>query len=466
MNMKMKTGRLKPLSLLCLLLGLAFSSCSSEGGGEKEEEIETGINEVIYNQSLEVFSNPERGLYQHTEVHNAGQGLNLQELELLRNQDITLVLRVFYFEDFKNGPLSEEVLSRIDEDLETIRAAGLKAIVRFAYTNEMEGADAPLPVIEGHLEQLEPLFEEHEDVIAFVQAGFIGPWGEWHNSSNNLTTVENERKILFKLLEVLPTDVKVQVRTPCAKQQIFNTTEPIGSEIAHTAERRARVGHHNDCFLAGETDYGTYTNVEADKAYISQEALYVPTGGETCPPQGETADCATAREEMKLLRWTYLNISYYEPVLNTWRNAGCFEELRRNLGYRLVLQNAKLPSEVEVNTEYEVEINLRNVGNAPLYNLKSTNLVFMNKSSGEAYTVNLPIDLRKAKPGSVFTINEKVSTAGIPTGEYDLYLEITDGSESLQDRIEYNVRLANVDTWNPATGMNSLQHVVEVVETL
>src|SRR5690606_1968382 len=133
---------------------------------------------------------------------------------------------------------------------------------------------------------LKAVFENNRDIIAFVQAGFIGAWGEWHSSSNGLATVENEKLVLNKLLSVLPPDIMVQVRTPSAKQQIFNTTSPLTAGLAYSGDNRARVGHHNDCFLTGGTDYGTYNNVEAEKQYISTEALYVPTGGETCPPTG------------------------------------------------------------------------------------------------------------------------------------------------------------------------------------
>jgi hypothetical protein len=51
---------------------------------------------------------------------------------------------------------------------------------------------------------LAPLFREYHDVIAVAQAGFIGAWGEWHASTNDLTTPDNMRDILLRLLEILP----------------------------------------------------------------------------------------------------------------------------------------------------------------------------------------------------------------------------------------------------------------------
>jgi hypothetical protein len=326
----------------------------------------------------------------------------------------------------------------------------------------MTVSDAPLSVVMQHLDQLQPLFQQNKDVIAFVQAGFIGAWGEWHSSSNGLANVENETKILNKLLSVLPTEIMVQVRTPAAKQQIFNIISPVDSTIAYTAENRARVGHHNDCFLSGETDYGTYTNVKADKEYISKEALYVPTGGETCPPEGSLPDCASSIASMKLLKWTYLNLDWYQPVIAAWKTSGCFNEFQRNLGYRLMLVNATLPDQVSVDEKYNFEITLTNKGYAPLYNFKKCNLVFKNTSSGDLHSFPLSVDLRDCKPNGLLTIKNAINLNSIPKGEYALYLNITDQSETLSKRPEYSIRLANTNVWDEASGMNSLQKKVVV----
>jgi len=72
-----------------------------------------------------------------------------------------------------------------------------------------------------------------------------------------------------ELLSVLPVEIMIQVRTPGAKQQVFNSTAQLEAAAAYTVDKSARVGHHNDCFLAVGTDYGTYTNITADKEYIS-----------------------------------------------------------------------------------------------------------------------------------------------------------------------------------------------------
>jgi hypothetical protein len=455
-NHKLITGWLLTFTVILL----AFD-CSKPGEGNEKNAIFT---ETTYEPSPEIFPNPERGFIHSYAVHSTGPGLNVNQLKDLRTENVTLILRLYYLEDFKTTPLSTAELLLIKNDMQKLRDAGLKCVLRFAYTDDMSGTDASVAVIEQHLDQLKTIFEENKDVIAFVQAGFIGAWGEWHSSSNGLATVENQRKVLFKLLSVLPEEIMVQVRTPKAKQDIFNTTIPLETEIAYTNQNKARVGHHNDCFLAGGTDYGTYTNIPADKEYISQEALYVPTGGETCPPTGAFPDCTTAQAEMKLLKWTYLNLDWYQPVMDAWKTSGCFDDFQRCLGYRLSLIASTFPKQAITNQDFKVEITLSNEGYAPLYNYKTTSIVFVDKTSGKSYPINLPVDLRKVKPNSEFTISNSINLAGIPKGDYDLYLDISDRSENLKNIVNYKVRLANSGTWVQAMGMNHLMAAVKIVD--
>ncbi|RZK68864.1 MAG: DUF4874 domain-containing protein, partial [Pedobacter sp.] len=363
----MKAMKNYKIVLLCVLV-MGILSCKKSSSPKEEVKEEQGF---IYESSSTIFPNPERGVMKMFSVYSEGTPLTLTQLQTMRANNISLIQRIFYFNLFKDKALSQAQLTLMQTDFNTIRQAGLKVILRFAYTDVGDGADAPLAIVEQHLDQLQPLFKAHQDVIAFVQAGFIGPWGEWHSSTSGLGTAVNQSRILNKLLSVLPSQIMVQVRTPAHKRAVFNTTTPITADIAYTSEARARVGHHNDCFLTGGTDYGTYVSIQADKQYISNEALYVPTGGETCPPSnGYAPTCVEARNEMMLLKWTYLNLDYFQPTLNLWRNTGCFEELERNMGYRLSLFSSNLP-ETSVNNAVKISVQLTNYGFAPVYHKKN-----------------------------------------------------------------------------------------------
>jgi hypothetical protein len=456
----MKSNRILGLFILPVFLCCCITCAKSKTNGKTDT-----TKEIQYEQSNDIFPNPERGFIHNLEIHSEGTPLNPVMLASLKNENVSMILRLYYLENFKDQPISNSELSLITSDMQKLREAGVKCVLRFAYTDDMSGTDAPYSIISQHLDQLKPIFEENKDVIAFVQAGLIGAWGEWHSSSNGLATVENERKVLDKLLSVLPVEIMVQVRTPGQKQQIFNTTTTIESNIAYTAEKLARVGHHNDCFMASADDYGTYSNVQANKEYISKEGLFVPTGGETCPPDppSSTPTCPEATSTMKLLRWTYLNLDWYKPTINAWKAAGCFEELQRNLGYRLALETANFPDQVAVNQDLTVNIKITNKGYAPLYNHKITTLVLKNKTSGDIHEVELPVDLRECKPLAEFKIDKTVKTTNIAQGIYDLYLKISDNSTNLKNRSEYSVRLANTNVWSEDNGgMNNLKHQLKI----
>jgi hypothetical protein len=434
-----------------LFFSTSFISCKKDSGGSTP--VDMG---VTYEYSSTLYPNPERGFLKNLIVFSDGAPLGIAQMNLLRGQNISLVLRFFYLDNFKNSAISASELTLIQNDLNTIRQAGLKAVLRFAYTET--GTDAPLAIVQQHLDQLKTIFETNKDVIAFVQAGFIGAYGEWHDSSNGLATTDNERTVLNKLLSVLPPEIMVQVRTPGQKQDIFSSTSPVTADIAYTAEARARVGHHNDCFLTGGDEYGTYTNVTVQKQYISNEANFVPVGGETCPPSGSySPTCVESAAQMKLLKWTYLNLDYYPATINGWRSSGCFDEFQRSLGHRLTLIKSDIPD--EATGTVAVKIEMTNRGYAPLYNKKNVSLALKNKTSGTFYNVPMAVDVRSVKPALSVIITETLTLSGIPAGDYDLYLKIADRADALKN----SVRLANTGIWVEENGgINNLKQSLKI----
>jgi hypothetical protein len=53
--------------------------------------------------------------------------------------------------------------------------------------------------------------------------------------------------------------------------------------------------------------------------------------------------------------------------------------------------------------------------------------------------------------------------AGIPEGNYDLYLRIADQANNLKARKEYSVRLANTNVWTEDNnGMNNLNQQLTI----
>ena len=72
--------------------------------------------------------------------------------------------------------------------------------------------------------------------------------------------------------------------------------------------------------------------------------------------------CPTALEELEGLRYAFLNQAYNRDVLQIWKDDGCYGEVHRRLGYRLVLKRATLPEVAVRGGQFSINIDLENTG--------------------------------------------------------------------------------------------------------
>ncbi|WP_257457983.1 DUF4832 domain-containing protein [Archangium lipolyticum] len=424
---------------------------------------------TYYAASSATIANPERGFYHYTSDCDKTDFVASTLSGYRTNEKITQVFCIFYLSEFKNSPISQAQLDRFQRQANAVRAAGLKMIVRFAYTLSTDGDDAPLSRVTAHLDQLAPYLRANSDVIAVVQTGFIGAWGEWYytrnfgNAGNVSQTDWNNRKALVdKLLSVLPATRMVQLRTPKFKRTMYGTSALTASQ-AYNGSAVARVGHHNDCFLASPDDWGTFENTTVEYPYLAAETNYLAMGGETCNFNPPRSDCATALNELALFHYSYLNADYEATVLGGWSNGGCRPEIDRRLGYRFTLVSATFPATASRGAAMPVDIQLRNEGWAAPFNPRSVQLVLRNTSSGATYRLPLSADPRHWTAGATVTISQGVTLpATLPAGSYALLLNLPDPEPSLSTRPEYAIQLANQNVWEASTGFNDLQWTVTV----
>lgn len=395
------------------------------------------------------ITNPERGLYVQL-ADRRGRPLRAVKLRELRDDHITLVLRLYYLKDYRNRPLDRVQLDLIARDFATLRATGMKAIVRFAYSSRIGEPDAPLDVVRQHLAQVGPLLREHADLIVTVQAGFIGAWGEWHASTNGLAEPEAMRQIATALLESLPANRTIQVRTPLQKQRIVGARAPLSADTLERDSLAARIGHHNDCFLADETDVGTYRDrrLEADRAYTAADSRFVPVGGETCR-NGPRSDPEFARQELARMHWSFLNLAYHRGVIAKWREEGFLDEVRRKLGYRLRLVSARLPGELTPGEPFGGVIVVANDGWAAPIHDRPVELLLVDTEGTPQLSYRLAVDLRDAQPGPSHEWPVRiVAPSDLRPGTYSVRLRLADPSPRLRGDARYAIRLANTE-WAP-----------------
>ncbi|GAA0581795.1 DUF4832 domain-containing protein [Kribbella sandramycini] len=421
---------------------------------------------VNYTAGTDNFANPERGFYHHTGDCDKAD-FALSTLQGYRSQGNSLVMCVFYLAEYKNSAIGQAALDQLQQQIDTVRAAGLKLILRFAYTTSTTGDDATRARVVAHLDQLAPYLNSGKDVIAVVQAGLVGAWGEWYYTQNfgNAGTVTatdwaNRKAVTDKLLSVVPSTRMVQLRTPKFKRTMY-TTSVVQPGDAYNGSTNSRLGHHNDCFLASPDDFGTYENTAVEYPYLQDETRFVAMGGETCAVNAPRSTCPTATAELAQFHWSYLNIGYEPNVLASWSSGGCMADVTKKLGYRLRLESGTYPSSATRGGSLPISFSVRNDGYATPYNPRGLELVLRNTSTGTNYRLAMSSDPRRWTAGASTNVAQTLTVpTSVPAGSYQLLLNLPD--PLLSARPEYSIRLANQSTWEASTGMNSLLHTLTI----
>jgi hypothetical protein len=287
---------------------------------------------------------------------------------------IRLIRRTYYLHAYADQEaLPPSLLATVAQDLSAAREAGVRLILRFAYRpaeNSETAAycDPPLGRILAHLAQLGPILRAGRGAIAYLEAGLIGPWGEWHSASPEAALLDPlpgyaegaqppcgrmnyDRKLpnrkTLEIVEAMLREVPgrlVAVRFPMAKAKLLELaaggeegTYPVAfvaltAAEAHRDTLKARLGGHNDCFLASPDDNGTYfytpgPQQEREKEYWSQDSRYTVMGGETCTPapyipSGEDPP-AYVYAQFRRFRFNNLNLAYH-PDFIRWLAAQPF----------------------------------------------------------------------------------------------------------------------------------------------
>ncbi|WP_268919071.1 DUF4832 domain-containing protein [Paractinoplanes lichenicola] len=222
----------------------------------------------------------------------------------------------------------------------------------------------------------------------------------------------------------------------------------------------ARIGHHNDCFLASPDDFGTYENPAVEYPYLQQDTRTNPMGGETCVVNPPRSQCPTAVSELSGFHWSYLNVNYNPDVIAGFAAGGCLNDIKRKLGYRLTLVNGTYPSSASRGGPLAISVGLRNDGWAAPYNPRAVRLVLRSAATGAITRIPLNADPRTWQPGALTLAQTVIVPSSLTPGSYRLLLELPD--PLLPARAEYSIRLANEGTWEAATGFNNLNATVTV----
>ncbi|HEY0685623.1 MAG TPA: DUF4832 domain-containing protein [Steroidobacter sp.] len=411
--------------------------------------------EVTYTaDDTTIFANPERGFHHRVDI----LALSDSDIAAARSTNsISLLHSYLRLDAFRTSNIDQATLNALTAAFGRIRAGGAKIVFRTSYNfgpYPNSEPDASEAWIATHLNQLRPILQANADVIAYLEAGFIGAWGEWHTSTNGLdTNIDAKARVLKNIMAATASDEQVALRYPSDVRLMLARSDL-------TAAERDRIGNHQDCYGASDPDdWGTWARdpaytVAQDKALIGQVGVNHFVGGETCNVSSPRADCATALAEMPGMHFTELNIDYEPGVIQNYRNQGCFDTMQRQLGYRLRLTAATYPTNVSSGGAMTLNIGLSNSGWASVINPRPVFAVL--DGPGGRFDIPLSVDPRSWEAGQSPTINQTVTLPTMPNGTYRLALWLPDQATNLRNDPRYSIRLANTGTWDSASGLNVL----------
>lgn len=433
---------------------------------------------VTYSPSAENILNPERGFLRHLSARSTSYNLlTSSQLNSYKSNGNSIVLRLFYLHNFVSQPISATYLSNMQSDFNTLRSAGMKCVIRFAYSDSDNAGILYNPSkskMLSDIAQFAPILQSNQDVIMSCELGFIGAWGEGDTTDCALTTEfgntvgsylnwdmnkwNNRKEVYEAFMNVLPTKY-FHCRMPSSKMAMYGTTPiaELGTDYKH------RLGGHNDCFLGSANDYWTYipTPPAPEYPYLQQETKFVPMGGETCALNPPRSNYTTADQEMRGFHYSYLNEDYNLDVLSSWGTS--INDVKKYLGYRLELVNSALPNVALVNTSFTVSVNLKNIGYAAPFNSRNVYLVFRNTTTNTEYKYLVNTDIRTW--ASTVSLTQSVANS-MPIGVYKVFLSMPDLSPTISSRADYAIRCANLHTWESSSGYNDLLQTISIQSSL
>lgn len=486
----------KALSLLlsvALLYGIVPSGPASAATLTYTGDFSTAFPnpERGYHNRYEIIDDPSVNDYASSATSIAGFNPDMLDRTFARAKadNDTLIHSYIHLDKYKNtDQLPQALLDNLASGLAAVRAAGMKIILRPAYAWS-ESPAVPESRILGHIQQLNAVISANADVVNHLEAGYIGPWGEWHTSqyTNPFSRPEadNRYRIIKAILDTTPASIPVVIRYPIFIKEILELPTPSGASPL-TQQDKDRIGFHNDCFLADTADMGTYDNnswmgwyyVEQKKQWMYDLATAAGgnkmVGGETCDASGSNdAAGVNVQAEMGKLHFTEINEDFAAVNLNIWKAANlpasgndpaetAFTRIKRKLGYRLRLVDATFPTSASPGAAFSFSAHMNNDGYAGPIKPRPAFLVFDNGT--QRYDVPLSgLDPRNWTPGAITVAAQNVTLpANMAAGTYKLALWLPDNAAGLRARPEYSVRLANTGIWDAAKGYNVLSAAVTV----
>ena len=427
--------------------------------------------------------NPERGMMSYSKfVFENSTIPSVKDIPVDYTGE-SLAFLLFYLTDYIGKNLDEDALNYIRTEFGKVRLANKKAVVRFAYSESFTTTDpqeaTPTQILT-HIDQIADILSDNADILYAVQAGWLGTYGEWYyvtNSHGNsvpsytdyyLYTVDgstvadfngNYKNLMDRVLAKVPSPIQIGLRTSTYKRYYLSPSN-IGSWTSIDAwgtDANHRIGFYNDGLRGSTDDVGTFHN-DTDRDMWYSQGNWVICGGEMsyrsdsewAALSDDLKDCKKSITEMRKQHLSYLHYSESNKFMVKWIGEGHMEDLKKMLGYRLVLGDVDLTySALTSGSTVNYSIQMKNTGCAPVYYARPFKLVLLHSSGASTVLVDNLGDVRNLAPGADFTTlsGSFELSADVANGD-KLAIWLPDNASGLQANAAYSIRLANKEvTW-------------------
>lgn len=368
------------------------------------------------------------------------------------------------------GRLPAAMVHDIGTRIAAYSGTGIRLLIRFIYNFGPIGGsaqDAPVGVILGHLDQLAPVLLQNKDLIFALEAGFIGTWGEWHDSTNGNDSAAAHKAVLDEELAYFSGAFPILVREPGALITYTGTPIP-----------QPALGIHDDYFASSRNDANTWaaclnavgyclanstqSQLMAYGAAVSAASLLVGEFGAVYPALQTCAalDAYSARFHLQSIALT----PYPASVGAELQRKGCAATFFNKVGTRIVLQRAFISGSASAGGTVTLALTMVNNGYGRVIRARPAKLLFI-QNGHVAAAIPVPIgslDLRTLAPNApqTFTFSFPLP-ATLRPGSVSVALLIPDPAPSLAEQAAYALPLNSVDQnnlplFNPINGYNAL----------
>jgi hypothetical protein len=422
-------GRAARAMAACAGVSWSIAGCSgsTEDAGHARGESVAKASAALddWNFSLDPnpdLANPERGVFYGAGDEGEPDIYTLAEHALFLgsvcNQDLAWFGRT--------NPSTSSILRDWAEIAVAERGNGRKVIFRPRY--DTEGAAEGMPNgcgrfeadsytrLQNHAQAIGDMLADAEikPIIAFIQMGYLGSWGEWNTSGSlpaggtchDLPFGSCARDCVEACRQYSPVLLAASIGSDRISFASYVINTYRGKGVTRPVELRrpeffrdveatfgppsGSMGFHNDCFMRSASDGGTFSHLESDfsnygalyplsypgqpdtsaqsaKNYMQAKAPEGSQGGESCPsgdPANDPEDWRTQDVPARLNAdsFRYLHATWAPEFRQTMIDARQWDTIKSQLGYRFQVTHVLVPDTVDPGAPATVSVDVYNSG--------------------------------------------------------------------------------------------------------